>query len=343
MADVKISGLPTSTTPLAGTEVLPIVQGGQTRQVSINNLTAGKTVSATKFIPTGGDATGNGMYLPAANTLAWSNNGAENMRLTSAGTLGIGVTPAAWAANWKVAQFGSCSVGTASSTGAAGRFYANAYFDGSNDVYINSSANFACKYIINGSGQHQWFTAPAGTAGNVATMTQVMTLDASGNLNVNTGNLVIGTSGKGIDFSATPGTGTSELLADYEVGNWTPVIKGATTVGTGTYTVQTGTYAKIGDVVHIQCFLVWTAHTGTGDMFLDGLPFTSSATTFNFSSVSIGQFENIVLTAANTPMASIPNNGTTISLRQMPSGGGGMANVAMDTNGNLIIGGTYRV
>ena len=46
MADVKISGLPASTTPLAGTEVLPVVQGGQTRQVSVANLTAGRAVSA---------------------------------------------------------------------------------------------------------------------------------------------------------------------------------------------------------------------------------------------------------------------------------------------------------
>ena len=49
MADVKISGLPASTTPLAGTEVLPIVQGGQTRQVSVNNLTTGKAVSAASL------------------------------------------------------------------------------------------------------------------------------------------------------------------------------------------------------------------------------------------------------------------------------------------------------
>lgn len=46
MADTKISGLPSATTPVAGTEVLPIVQSGATRQVSINNLTAGKSVSA---------------------------------------------------------------------------------------------------------------------------------------------------------------------------------------------------------------------------------------------------------------------------------------------------------
>ena len=47
MADLKISALPAATVPLAGTEVLPIVQSGTTKQVSIDNLTTGKTVTAT--------------------------------------------------------------------------------------------------------------------------------------------------------------------------------------------------------------------------------------------------------------------------------------------------------
>ena len=45
MADTKISALPASTTPLAGTEVLPIVQSSTTKQVSVSNLTAGRSVS----------------------------------------------------------------------------------------------------------------------------------------------------------------------------------------------------------------------------------------------------------------------------------------------------------
>jgi hypothetical protein len=52
MADLKISQLPAATTPLAGTEVLPIVQAGTTKQVSIDNLTAGKAVSATSVSAT---------------------------------------------------------------------------------------------------------------------------------------------------------------------------------------------------------------------------------------------------------------------------------------------------
>lgn len=53
MADAKISNLPAASTPLAGSEVLPIVQSGATKQVSVDNLTAGKTVSASGVTVTG--------------------------------------------------------------------------------------------------------------------------------------------------------------------------------------------------------------------------------------------------------------------------------------------------
>lgn len=45
MADAKISALTGATTPLAGTEVLPIVQSGSTVKVSVANLTAGRAVA----------------------------------------------------------------------------------------------------------------------------------------------------------------------------------------------------------------------------------------------------------------------------------------------------------
>jgi hypothetical protein len=123
MADSKISALPASTTPLSGTEVLPIVQSGATTQVSVANLTAGRAISATAV--------------------------------------------------------------TAS-----------------------------------------------------------------------TGNFVVGTSGQGVDFSATPGTGTSELFADYEEGTWTPVdVSGAgLTFGTGT-----SYYTKVGRLVTASFVVIYPA------------------------------------------------------------------------------------
>ena len=52
MADKKISALTGATTPLAGTEVLPIVQGGATVKVAVSDLTAGRAVSATQLTST---------------------------------------------------------------------------------------------------------------------------------------------------------------------------------------------------------------------------------------------------------------------------------------------------
>ena len=102
MADVKISGLPASTTPLAGTEVLPIVQSSVTKQVSVANLTAGRDVSANSFISAAGAVatpsitttgdTNTGFWFPAADTLAVSTAGAERMRIVSGGNLGLGTT-----------------------------------------------------------------------------------------------------------------------------------------------------------------------------------------------------------------------------------------------------------
>lgn len=55
MADKKISALTASTTPLAGTEVLPIVQSGATVKVAVSDLTAGRAISATQLtLSTGG-------------------------------------------------------------------------------------------------------------------------------------------------------------------------------------------------------------------------------------------------------------------------------------------------
>jgi hypothetical protein len=53
MADKKISALTGATTPLAGTEVLPIVQGGATVKVAVSNLTAGRAVAVDSLASTG--------------------------------------------------------------------------------------------------------------------------------------------------------------------------------------------------------------------------------------------------------------------------------------------------
>ena len=99
------------------------------------------------------------------------------------------------------------------------------------------------------------------------------------------GNLVIGTSGKGIDFSATAGTGTSELLDDYEEGTWTPVLTFATAGDVSvTYGQQTGTYVKIGKLVVLKCRVTTSAFshsTASGALRITGLPFSATNRTLN--------------------------------------------------------------
>jgi hypothetical protein len=68
MADVKISALPASTTPLDGTEVLPIVQGTTTKQVSITNVTAGRAVAALNISTSGSTSTTPVLGFNASNT-----------------------------------------------------------------------------------------------------------------------------------------------------------------------------------------------------------------------------------------------------------------------------------
>jgi hypothetical protein len=104
-----------------------------------------------------------------------------------------------------------------------------------------------------------------------STSPSITTPTLVGDVTVSTGNVVIGTSGKGIDFSATPGTGTSELFADYEEGTWTPV---------GTWTTQgSGTssgdayYTKVGRTVTLLMYITATKGTASGTFTVTGVPY----------------------------------------------------------------------
>jgi len=116
----------------------------------------------------------------------------------------------------------------------------------------------------------------------VSTANGLVSPTFSGNVTLSDGNLIIGTSGKGIDFSATPGTGTSELLADYEEGTWTATLFDAGTGGNASPTTVTGYYTKVGDLVTASFSGLNNIDTTgmTGAVFLYiSLPFTANATT----------------------------------------------------------------
>ena len=186
MADKKISALTAATTPLAGTEVLPIVQGGSTVKVSIANVTAGRDVNTKNVI-----ATGQGVFAGPLDNF-WSASGALYGYYSGGGVFG--------------------SYSDASGT------LSPLSFDGS--TVALRTANVSRLEISNG-----------------------------GDVTTKTGNLVIGTAGKGIDFSAnTAAAGmTSELLTWYEEGTWTPDASSWNTAPT----INAARYTRIGRQVTV--------------------------------------------------------------------------------------------
>ena len=121
-------------------------------------------------------------------------------------------------------------------------------------------------------------------------------------LGTQTSNLAFA-SGNGIDFSATAGTGTSELLDDYEEGQWTPGYAPATnSFDAISYNIQNGSYTKVGRVVHCVCSLRTssiTVGTASGDIYLTGLPFTHSS--------AVNQ-QGYWATAVHTGFVNAPSN-----------------------------------
>jgi hypothetical protein len=143
--------------------------------------------------------------------------------------------------------------------------------------------------------------------------------------------------GAGITFNGD--TATANELDDYEEGTWTPTIVGTSTTGTGTYTIQSATYTKVGNSVTIQGYVGWSAHTGTGNLALGNLPFTTNGT---YYSHLLALTNNIALSADYYIIGFETSLGATRApLYQGPTGGGAIIDVPMDSVGTLYFGGTY--
>ena len=164
----------------------------------------------------------------------------------------------------------------------------------------------------------------------------------SADVTITNGNLVVA-SGHGIDFSATSdgsGSSISELLDDYEEGVWVPVhgSSGGSVASGGTYSNQHGTYTKVGDRVHISCYLGWpNGWSGAGGNYAINLPFTSLNTGTNqstYASVTIGfiQHSGGALSSSNEKIGGYVS-GSKVLFYRIPTGQG-TGNVAGGNIGN---------
>jgi len=149
--------------------------------------------------------------------------------------------------------------------------------------------------------------------------------------------------GNGVIFPATPNLSTDpNTLDDYAEGTFTPTVIGGTTAGTATYTVQNGRYTKIGRLVFVELYVNWSAGTGTGDLWIGGLPFNVAGSS-TYPGATISRANTLAITAGNQLVANFEPNQSQIRIFQLPSGGGAPAAVPYDAVAYLMISGCYSV
>jgi hypothetical protein len=160
------------------------------------------------------------------------------------------------------------------------------------------------------------------TVTNLINASQIQTpITLPGDVTLSTGNLVIGTAGKGIDFSINPAAAgmTSELLDDYETGAWTPTYTPASgAFGAITYNSNTfGRYTKVGNAVFIVGLIItdsFDVGAGSGQGRISGLPFTPSPS----ASASINYSTNFNL---DTPTGSFTSGANIFLTSRLTSNG----------------------
>ena len=203
-------------------------------------------------------------------------------------------------------------------------------------------------YGVKGSGSGffggtlAFYTQPA----SGADMGECLRITAGGNVGIgntasNANGGILQLSG-GITFPATAVAASDpNTLDDYEEGTFTPAVQGSTTAGTATYSTQTGQYTKIGNRVIFNLRIIYTGGTGTGNLRVGGLPFTSNNNMAGAATSIIA--ENIAGTALYVFTALVGANTTYVGVDQIPTGGGGAIATAYDVAGDIQIAGHYFV
>ena len=176
-----------------------------------------------------------------------------------------------------------------------------------------------------------------------ANIKTVMRLDGPTGEAIFYDNIVIGTSGKGIDFSATAGTGTSELFSDYEQGNWTPTITGSTSGSVAGMTINRAAYTKIGNQVTVYFYLsavnLDTASL-VGNAEIGGLPFVAANSFMQLSAVNYTNFFSF--DESDISVGSYVHSGTKVKLLKGSSTSGIPVGELSGTTQIMMFGMTYE-
>lgn len=141
----------------------------------------------------------------------------------------------------------------------------------------------------------------------------------------------------GTGVTASIGSGADSVLGDK--GTFTPTVFGGTVVGATTYSNQAGFYTRIADRCFFNLLVQWSAATGTGQLNIGGLPFTSNAAALSFHAASIYYAGT---DAAQSYMGLLQPNTSAIGINGHVASSG-LTPVAVPASGNMIISGHYQL
>ena len=320
-SNVLITGILTATT-LAGNFTPDSLEIG-------NNIKLGNAgvITATSFVGSGANLTG--------ITGTTINNNANDRVITGSGT-----------ANTLNGESGLTFNGsTMNLTAASGDARISLFGTEGNDARISLIADEGDDHIdqwnIRSKASNNNLTIDQFGGGTFNTRLTIDTDANDGDVIVNTGNLVIGTSGKGIDFSATPNGyagSINETLDDYEEGYFTPTVGGWSASGSGVYGSggQRGRYTKVGNLVTVFFHVYWTALNNASGVFaIENLPFAHSSSTYNLSTAVQMRYVDY----SGDTVYAVGGNGYSSSLLFYAQNDNGNHNyVPIDSNGGRIEG-----
>ena len=269
-------------------------------------------------------------YTHSGDNLVFKTAAAERLRILSDGRVLIGTTTGAAFSSRRFTVSDTTSGGTTaieirSATNGTGRLY---FTDSTNS---SDAGSYAGKVLYDHTDDHMGFW----TNGNA----ERVRVESNGDLKVNDGNLIIGTAGHGIDFSATnPGnsqTSHAELLDDYEEGVFTVTCDNSVTLSQNEMR-----YTKIGNLVNVSGMITVNNDNSQSTFRPNNFPFNNVGSGFKDLSTFSMQTENWDLHADHKGFGGYVENAKLYirETKDNASPGG----IAADSGASMLINVTYR-
>ncbi len=289
--NIAASTITFTTAPASGLSFFGVVLG---QQVDIQSLADGTSPTmsapsitgdlsiADKIVHTGD--TNTAIRFPAADTVTAETGGVERLRINSTGQTIVGDSVAQLSTSserpFQVHSINGpkIAIGRNDTSISEGNTIGGIEFYGNdaNGTFVNTAS-----IIVDADGAHGDDDKPTRmefytTADGGSSASERVRIDSTGDLTIKDGDLVIGTSGHGIDFGVTgngSGTMTSELFSDYEEGTWTPTTPSG---GGGWNSVSSAMYRKVGKIVFLTFYGGLASQTSTNAIKIGGFPYAAA-------------------------------------------------------------------